>query len=508
MLASIVGVGEWLRRKEALDCCGELPTVNRGQFFSCFAGGQSMSHWIDEELTDLDLGDKRLDQRAKVLLERFMANPQASINASCHGWSETLAAYRFFDNEKVSEDKILEPHREATIRRMAQHPVTLVTQDTTELDFTGTEIEGDGPLNYEQRTGFLDHSLVAFTPEGLCLGVLDAQIWARNDGPRPPWKKRKHDPIETKESFRWVQTYRQACTVTEQAPTTTVVMVADSEADIYEMFVEAQKTPRFRRAEYLIRLCENRALPEPDKEAGAEAYHKLFDTIEGAPVIARRKLKLSRTPKRRARTAKLEIRAKSITLKPPYRKNQQLPTVALNVILVQEVDAPEGQEPICWLLGTSLPITTVADVLRAIDYYTCRWQIEVYYRVLKTGCKVEDIQLESADRLKPCLMLYKIVAWRVLYATMLGRQCPTLPCDVVFVEHEWKSVWAITTESAAPEQVPSLQEFLVLLAELGGYNNRESDGPPGPQALWSGMRRMHDFALAWSTFGPGATTYV
>jgi Transposase DNA-binding/Transposase Tn5 dimerisation domain len=467
-----------------------------------------MSQWIDDELVDLNLGDKRLDERARVLLERFMANPQASINAACHGWSETLAAYRFFDNDKVREDKILEPHRRATIRRMAQHPVTLVVQDTTELDFTGIEIQGDGPLSYEHRTGFLDHGLVAFTPEGLCLGVLDAHIWARSDEPQLPWKQRKHAPIETKESFRWVQMYRQACAISEEALPTKVVMVADSEADIYEMFVEAERIPKFCRAEYVIRLCENRALPEPDQQAGAEAFHKLFDAIAGAPVLARRKLKLSRTPKRRARTAKVEIRAKSITLKPPFRRGQCLPNVTLPVILIREVNPPPDEEPIAWLLATSLPITTLAEVERVIDYYICRWQIEVYYRVLKTGCKVEDIQLETADRLKPCLMLYKIVAWRVLYATMLGRECPTLACDVIFAEHEWKSVWTITTDTRPPESAPSLQEFLTLLATLGGYNNRQQDGPPGPQAVWSGMRRMHDFALAWTKFGPGGRTYV
>jgi hypothetical protein len=465
-----------------------------------------MSQWIDDELVGLNLGDKRLEERAKVLLERFAANPQASINAACHGWSETLAAYRRMVARRWGS-KIFSS-RTLSLSKMAEHPVTVVVQDTTELDFTGTEIQGDGPLNYEYRTGFLDHSLVAFTPEGLCLGVLDAQIWARSNEPQLPWKQRKHDPIETKESFRWVQMYREACTLSEEALPTKVVMVADSEADIYEMFVEAEKSPRFCRAEYVIRLCENRALPEPDKQAGAEAFHKLFDAIATAPVVTRRKLKLSRTPKRRARTAKVEIRAKSITLKAPFRRGQRLAEVTLNVILIQEAHAPPGQEPLRWLLATSLPIDNLEEIERVIDYYICRWQIEVYYRVFKTGCKIEDIQLETADRLKPCLMFYKIVAWRVLYATMLGRDCPTLSCDVIFVEHEWKSVWTIATDSRPPELAPPLEKFLTLLATLGGYNNRQSDGPPGPQAIWNGMRRMHDFALAWGKFGPGATTYV
>ena len=117
---------------------------------------------------------------------------------------------------------------------------------------------------------------------------------------------------------------------------------------------------------------------------------------------------------------------------------------------------------------------------------------------------MEDIQLETAERLLPCLMMYKIVAWRVIYVTMLGRECPELPCDVLFTEAEWKSVFQIVRQMPPPETPPQLQEFLGILAELGGYNARKHDGPPGPQAIWIGIRRMTDFAAAWLAFGPGS----
>jgi hypothetical protein len=146
--------------------------------------------------------------------------------------------------------------------------------------------------------------------------------------------------------------------------------------------------------------------------------------------------------------------------------------------------------------------------LRVIDYYACRWQIEVFFRVFKTGCKVEEIQLEKAERLRPCLALYKIVAWRVLYVTMLGRESPDLPCDVLFTDEEWKSAWTICTDQPPPPQAPPLREFLPMLAELGGYNNRKHDAPPGPKTLWIAIRRMGDFALAWQTFGPDREKYV
>jgi len=182
--------------------------------------------------------------------------------------------------------------------------------------------------------------------------------------------------------------------------------------------------------------------------------------------------------------------------------------VEVNVVLVREENPPSGEEPVEWLLLTSLPIDCFQRALRVIDYYACRWQIEVFFRVFKTGCKVEEIQLEKAERLRPCLALYKIVAWRVLYVTMLGRESPDLPCDVLFTDEEWKSAWTICTDQPPPPQAPPLREFLPMLAELGGYNNRKHDAPPGPKTLWIAIRRMGDFALAWQTFGPDREKYV
>ena len=162
-----------------------------------------------------------------------------------------------------------------------------------------------------------------------------------------------------------------------------------------------------------------------------------------------------------------------------------------------------------WLLITTLSIDTVEDILRVIDYYVARWTIEVYFRVFKTGCRVEEIQLEKLDRLKNCLAFYKIIAWRVMYLTYMNRECPSLPCNAVFDDCEWMSVWRVVTKKELPETPPTLSEFMALLAQLGGYNNRATESPPGPQPIWVGIRRMTDFAIAWLAFGPSAeNTYV
>lgn len=458
---------------------------------------------IGNELDTIDIGDTRLNKRARQVLEGIWADPQASINAACHGWTETQAAYRFFDNDKVDASKILEAHRRATEARMSQYDVVLIAQDTTETDFTGHPPKGSGPLSYENQRGFLNHDHVAFSPEGLSLGLVDSKIWARSDADFAQSKERENDSIETKESYRWLEGYRVACDVAEKVPGTKIISVADSECDIYEVFLEAQGRSE-TDADFVIRGTQNRCLPELDPEAGSSTHRKLQQELNEAPLLTERKLQLQRTPKRNARTATVEIRAKRVRLNPPYRKHTKLPEIELNVVVVREIDPPSEDEAIEWTLLTTLPINTLDQALLVIDYYTARWGIEVFFRVYKTGCQVEQIQLETAERLLPCLMLYKIVAWRVLYLTMLGRHCPELPCDVLFTADEWKPVWKITTEEPIPDVAPPLNKFLLLLAELGGHNGRAHDGPPGPQSLWVGIRRMTDFALAWRKFGPPA----
>jgi len=458
---------------------------------------------IGAEVENISFGDERLDERCQKLLETFAANPQASINAACHGWAETQAAYRFFDNEKVNQETILEPHREATLQRAAGYPVVLIAQDTTELDYSAHPPTGAGPLNFEKQLGFMDHSVLAVTPERVPLGVVAVDIYARSTEGFGEGKKRQYEPLETKETFRWLKGFRAACEVASEIPGTQVICLADREGDIYELFVEAEQHPT--PAEYVIRAGKNRSLPKNDPTPDCPIYPKLRDALKNAPLQTRLELELGQTPKRTARKAHVEVRAKRLVLKAPYRQDRQLPSVAVNVVWVHEPNPPPGVEPLDWMLITSLPIDSIAAILLVVKYYAARWAIEVFFRVLKSGCKVEDIQLETAERLLPCLMLYKIVAWRVIYVTMLGRECPELLCDVLFTEAEWKSVFRIVRQVPPPASPPSLKEFVAILAELGGYNARKCDAPPGPQSIWTGIRRMTDFAEAWLTFGPGSS---
>jgi len=462
-----------------------------------------MSEGIAAELRGIDLGDKRLNQRSTQIIEALAANPEASINSSCEGVNNTIAAYRFFNNPDVEPQHILQPHREATRRRMQEQAVVLIVQDTTELDYSDHPAKDALCLNKEERLGLYDHTHLALTPAGLCLGVVGQEQFDRPPKSLGKSPQRRTLPIEQKESYRWLVGYRLASQLQGECPHTQIVSVADREADIYDIFVEAQRhdTP----ADFIIRAKEDRSTPERNLAAGPAVYRKVRDEVSASEVRTTRIIDLPQTPKRQARQAALEIRALRVTVKPPHARSH-LPTVIYNVVLAEEVNGPDDGTDVSWLLITTLPIDSVEEILLVLDYYVARWTIEVYFRVLKTGCRVEEIQLETTHRLKNCLAFYKIIAWRVMYVTYLNRECPELPCTAVFDESEWKSVWRVTTKKKLPEHPPMLQEFMPLLARLGGYNNRPREKPPGPQVIWVGIRRMTDFAIAWLAFGPTEET--
>lgn len=459
-----------------------------------------MCEGIADEVRGIDLGDERLNKRSRRIIESLASNPEASINAACGGWSETIAAYRFFDNASVTPEQILQPHREATKGRIREHSVVLIVQDTTELDFTPHPPKDARCLNTTERFGLYEHSHLAVTPAKLCLGVVGGESFDRAPETLGHSAERSALPIEEKESFRWLQGYRSACELAAECPQTQIVSVADREGDLYDIFLDAQQQSGLR-ADFIIRAKVDRCTPERNPAVGAAVYCKVRDKVSQSELRATRTIELSQTPKRAARQATLEIRAITAQVKPPHERSR-LPSVTYNVVLVEEVGGPGDGTDVSWLLITTLPIDTVDDILLIIDYYVARWAVEVYFRTLKTGCRVEDIQLETIHRLKNCLAFYKIIAWRVLYLTYLNRTSPTLPCDVVFDESEWKSVWRVVAKQPPPEKPPTLTTFLKLLTQLGGYNNRATEAPAGPLPIWVGLRRMTDFAAAWLAFGP------
>ena len=467
-----------------------------------------MQTWIEAEAKSVDLGDERLNRRYELLLDCLSDKPSLSIPAACQGWAETTAAYRFFDNAKTDAAGVLKPHHDATVERIRAHEVVLVAQDTSEIELTRPQERVGGPLNDESRWGLFIHPLLALTPQRVPLGVVTAKIWSRDPvefakSQEEKRRARKAKPIEDKESVRWLEGYRSACALAAETPATTIIAVSDSEGDIYECLQAGEEGG----ADYIVRGCQDRALLDEEQSL-------LLQTLACKTALGTMKIRVSKraastgddTKKRKqareARVAKVTIRAARVLLRGPARPGQKLPAIYVNAILAKEKNPPAGQEPIEWLLLTSLPIATFDEATSVLDYYCCRWEIEIYFRTLKSGCKIEELQFERQDRYEVCLAMYMIVAWRVLHVLMLGRECPKLRCDAVLSDAEWKSVYVIVTSEESPAKPPLLGDMIKMIAELGGYLNRKHDGPPGPQTMWIGLQRMRDFAAAWTAFRP------
>jgi hypothetical protein len=471
-----------------------------------------------DEMKTVDLHDKRLDSRLRAVLSQLADRPAASIPAACGGYAEMAAAYRLFANEKATFKNILEAHAAATQERIAQQPVVVLAQDTTEVDLTRPEqvVKGAGPLDGNSRLGALLHLLHAFTPDGTPLGTVHAVAWTRDPeavgNASLSRAQRAAIPIEQKESHRWVTTLQHAHRIASDCPATTCVCVADSEADIYEVFAEAAAAPA--NMEWIVRACQNRALDRENADE-TQAEH-LREQVLAQPLlftktvnVRGRRTKVAcetrgRRQARESRVADVDVRAARVTLRPPYRLSGKPPAVMLNVVLVHEPNPPASEEPIEWLLLTSLPIGDSEQVRQVIQYYCTRWMIEVFFRVLKSGCRVEERRFEALDRLLTCLAVYLIVAWRSLYVCRLARSCPDLDCEAVFEPAEWKAVWKVVRRTDPPATPPPLADMVRLVAQLGGYVNRKRADPPGPQTLWMGLQRAHDFAICWQLFGPGA----
>lgn len=476
-----------------------------------------MKEWISQEFEGCELGDKRLVERLKIILGRMWQSPMASISAACKGYAEVVAASRFFRNEKLSQPQLLAPHQEATRLRVSQHGQVLYIQDTTELDFTSRKkLNGSGPLSNVERRGLFAHNELILSPERLPLGLWHTSIWARSDQEHGKAQKRKERPIQDKETYRWLEGYRRACELAQLVPQTQVVVCADSESDIYEIFAEAQNRLKAKQAaaEWLIRAKHDRCLEQTQNESSLGSKLKISHQLQQSPVLGELRFSIpakEQAKKIRGGSRKKTLRAKrevtqavraiEVTLRPPQRTDTKFDALSIFVIQALELDPPAGEEPLDWILLTSLECRNEEQARQVLQLYLCRWQIEVFHRVLKTGCRVEQLQLEDAESIQLATLLYMIVAWRVLYVMHLGRECPDLPCSVVFEPDEWHATWVILKKSPPPQQPPSLNEMIRMIASFGGFLGRKSDGHPGAQTLWIGMSRVLDFAFCWQLWG-------
>ena len=472
---------------------------------------QMVAAWIGEEFADLSFGDARLDRRAEFIVDN-LSRIAESQPAAAKSTAALKAQYRFIANRSVSQEAILDAHNQAAIRRTTEYPCVILVQDTTTVDVTkpNRQVAGAGPLESEDKQGFFLHPLYALSFDGIPLGIVDQVNWTRdsiqtNLTPAQKARARKLEAFEEKESHRWLEMFQSAEQIARAHPETEYIVVGDSEADICELYAEV--TDLADNCHFVVRGSQNRAVRNAGEarnldEILASAKVEFLDQVEVSERVSKiagetRSRRKSRSP----RLAQISIRKAPVTLRGPERPGGKLPDVTLNVVEAVELDPPEGETAIRWVLLTTLSVDSIADIRRVLTIYTRRWQIELFFKTLKSGLHIEDLRYETLERYLTAVALLTIVAWRVEYLKGIAREDSEASCEKFFPPEEWQPTYLVYSEGQAPPaEPPSTREFLLIVAELGGWQRSKHRGDPGSITLWRGIRKMTAYAEAFRVF--------
>lgn len=440
--------------------------------------------------------DQRLRQRLQQLLQQFSSGLGDSLPLACQDWANTKAAYRFFSNERVTEQDILEGHQQATQQRVtATNGPVLVLHDTTEFSFSRRRIKGLGALYRYSRArrgdltlcGMLMHSSLVVTTEGLPLGLAAVKFWTRKKFKGTNALKRSVNPtrvpIAQKESVRWLENLEQATARLGVADRS--VHIGDRESDIYELFCAAQNAG----TKFVLRTCVDRLAEDGQKTIAAILKQTPVKAVHCVEVTDRHG---------QVSEAVLEIKYRRLWVYAPKAKQKQYGPLKLTVLYARERDEPKGRERVDWKLITNLPVRSRSEAIEKLNWYACRWKIELFHKVLKSGCQAEEYKLRTADRLVKLLAVLCILAWRVFWLTMLNRVEPEAAPELAFTTEEVRVLDHLRKDKdpyAAAE--PRLATYIQQLARLGGYLARANDSPPGNLVMWRGLARLTDIALGF-----------
>ena len=481
-----------------------------------------IANWIENEFVSIDLGDQRLNKRLKTCVAQFSRMGQ-SIPERCRSKADVKATYRFTDNEKVNMCSILEEHNRASRQRCRGNTRVYLIQDTTEIDLTKpkNQVAGAGPLGTKKRRGFFYHPLYAVNQDGISLGMIDQIIWERDDQSlEKTAKERKEDRkkacFEEKESSRWKEMLQSGEQFARTEPDTEFIMVADSEADMTELFNEAKDL--CRNFDFVIRAGRKHTIVDATDLSNAEAItaKTLAEALPQAQVRLTREIdigpreapvlpddkKRRRKQGRQSRSAFLSIRSMRVTIRGTRCPDGgKLDDASVNIVEAIEESPSESDVPVHWVLYTTLPAETEDQINDVLDVYCQRWSIETYFKTLKDGMKVEDMKYETLSRYQVAFAMLSVVAWRVEHLKSAARHDSDCSCEKYFTTDQWKAiVMFVTQQPPDPQQPPTVGEFLTIIAVLGGYINKKSQGPPGSKTIWRGMSQFETITQAYRVF--------
>ncbi|MGO9235428.1 MAG: IS4 family transposase [Methylocella sp.] len=459
----------------------------------------AVEHWTEREVDETAFKDVRLGRRFGELLKQFGDGMGESIPFACQDWANTKAAYRFFANERVEEGDILSGHFAATRARYdaIDGPILLI-QDTTEFSYQRANVSAvgvtksinsgrdkRGRLRHHTVCGMLMHSSLAVTTQGLPLGLAAVKFWTRKKFRGTAALKRKVNPtrvpIEKKESVRWLENLRQS--IERLGQPERCIHVGDRESDIYELYCLTQDIG----AHFLVRACVDRLAGDGGHTIATEMEETSVKGLHHVEVL---------NDKGEITKVTLEIKFRRITVQPPIGKQKRYPSLELAVIHASERGAPKGRKPIEWKLITDLPVRGRAEAIEKINWYAMRWKIEVFHKILKSGCRAEDSKLRTAERLANLMAVFCILSWRVLWLTMLNRIAPDASPTFALTESETALLDQLVGDSGNRRCKPgTLSFYLTKLARLGAYLARTGDPPPGNAVIWRGLSRLTDVEI-------------
>lgn len=428
--------------------------------------------------------DPRLKERATILVGQIFTKIGEGIPVACQDRANAKAAYRFFDNDSISEDHILSGHLQATQERIAASdgPV-LFLHDTTEHCFK-REAGAKGRRHKVTVRRILMHSSMAFTPDGLPLGMTSIKFWEHDRSVKKEKKKTSPAkvPVEEKKTYRWLESMRLA--TERSSDPTSCVHIGDRESDIYELFSLASELG----THFLVRIAIHRR-PVADGST-------IADEIEASPVRGVHCIEF-KDSNGKSHKATLELKFQELEVHPPRAKKYQHSPQVFTVIYAVEQGTPEGREPIVWKLLTSLPVKTTAEAIEKLNWYAMRWKIEVFHKILKSGCRVEESELRNTERLTNFIAICCIVSWRVFWLTMLNRFAPDAPASVALTETERRILDQLFPKDLSSTTAPTISDYILKIAKLGGYLANPKTRPPGNQVIWRGLSRLSDIEFGF-----------
>lgn len=433
--------------------------------------------WAEWEFGNADLGDKRRTKRAVAIATARANQSDASLPQSLGSPAEVKAGYRFFENEDVEPLALIAAHKQRVIERVRSADLEwlFAIQDTMHMELGEVDAWA--------------HSTMVADEKRVPYGLIQQQVWSRPATKKSTTTHRKARKVEDKESWKWISGIRAAGALQQAVDRSKVVCVGDRENDLYDAFAAAREN----EVELLIRSAQDRKIVEDETL-------RLWEYVTGQPALGESTVNIGRNSDRDARIARVQVRNVKVTLQPPNRSKASearapIPVWAIHVV---EVDPPKGVEPIEWLLLTTVKTETLEEASRRVRWYAIRWLIEMFHKVLKSGCQIEERQFETLPNFRRYLTIDSVVAWRVLFLTVIGRVEPDMPCTAILDVDEWQTLFAYHhPKKSIPVAPPRLIDAVIWIAKLGGFLGRKSDGQPGIIVIWRGIQMLQVMTMGF-----------